>query len=44
MKIKIKLNQIVGNIGLFFICYELCKRGWNAMPTSRNAKGVDMIL
>ena len=44
MKIKTKLNQIVGNIGLFYICYELCKRGWNAMPTSRNAKGVDIII
>src|ERR1051325_2022596 len=44
MKIKIKLNQIVGNIGLFYTCYELCKRGWNAMPTSRNARGIDILI
>lgn len=35
--------QIVGNIGLYFVCYELSKRGWNVMPTARNAKGVDII-
>ena len=35
--------QIVGNVGLYFVCYELSKRGWNVMPTARNAKGVDII-
>lgn len=39
-----KSNQVVGNIGLFYICYQLCKRGWNAMPTSRNAKGIDILI
>ncbi|MGD0158857.1 MAG: hypothetical protein ABSB89_01000 [Candidatus Bathyarchaeia archaeon] len=37
-------NQIVGNIGLYYICYELSKRGWNVLPTSRNAKGVDLVI
>jgi hypothetical protein len=35
--------HIVGNIGLYFVCYELSKRGWNVMPTARNAKGIDII-
>jgi len=39
-----KTNQVVGNVGLFYTCYELCKRGWNAMPTSRNAKGIDIVI
>jgi len=38
-----KDNQVVGNTGLFYVCYELSKRGWNVMPTARNAKGVDII-
>jgi len=37
-------NQIVGNIGLYYVCYELSRRGWNAMPTSRNARGVDVVI
>jgi hypothetical protein len=37
-------NQLVGNIGLFYVCYELSKRGWNCLPTSRNAKGVDLVI
>jgi len=35
--------QIVGNMGLFYACYQLSLLGWNAMPTSRNARGVDVI-
>jgi hypothetical protein len=35
--------QIVGNIGLFYACYKLSTLGWNAMPTSRNARGIDVI-
>lgn len=43
-EIKISMNsQIVGNVGLYFVCYELSKRSWNVMPTARNAKGVDII-
>jgi len=36
-------TQTVGNIGLFFVCYRLSQRGWNVMPTSRNAKGIDIL-
>lgn len=37
-------NQIVGNAGLYFICYKLSKLGWNVLPTSRNTKGVDIVI
>jgi hypothetical protein len=37
-------NQLVGNTGLFYVCYELSKRGWNCLPTTRNARGVDIII
>jgi len=36
-------NQIVGNIGLFYACDKLPTLDWNAIPTSRNARGVDVI-
>lgn len=35
--------QIVGNIGMFYACYQLSRRGWNVMPTTRNARGIDVI-
>jgi len=35
--------QIVGNIGLYYVCFRLSELGWNVMPTSRNARGVDII-
>lgn len=34
---------LVGNMGLYAVCYELSKRGWNVMPTSRNARGIDVL-
>jgi hypothetical protein len=36
-------NQTVGNVGLYFVCYQLSRRGWNVMPTARNARGVDIL-
>ncbi|HPG35108.1 MAG TPA: hypothetical protein PLG63_02125 [bacterium] len=39
-----KNNQITGNIGLYYVCYVLSKKGFNAIPTARNAKGVDIIV
>ena len=38
-----KNPQITGNIGLYWTCYRLSRMGWNAMPTVRNARGVDVI-
>lgn len=40
---KFKNRQITGNVGLFHICYTLSRRGWNVLPTSRNAKGIDIL-
>lgn len=37
-------SQTVGNIGLYFVCYKLSLNGWNVMPTSRNAKGIDIVI
>jgi hypothetical protein len=37
-------NQLVGNIGLFYVCYVLSREGWNCLPTSRNAKGIDLVI
>ena len=36
-------TQVIGNIGLYCICYELCQRGWNVMPTSRNVNTPNRI-
>ncbi len=36
-------KQVVGNVGMFYVCYQLSLLGWNVMPTSRNAKGIDII-
>jgi len=38
-----KNAALVGNMGLYAVCFELAKRGWNVMPTSRNARGVDIV-
>lgn len=35
--------QVTGNVGLYWTCYHLSCMGWNAMPTARNARGVDII-
>lgn len=37
-------NHGVGNAGLFYCCYKLAQLGWNVLPTSRNAKGVDVVI
>lgn len=36
-------SQVVGNIGMYYACYQLSRMGWNVMLTSRNAKGIDII-
>src|SRR5438477_13162745 len=37
-------NQVVGNVGLYYVCYKLSRLGWNVMPTARNAKGIDILI
>jgi hypothetical protein len=40
-----KLNpQVVGNVGLYYVCYRLSLDGWNVMPTARNARGIDVVI
>jgi len=34
---------VVGNIGMYFAAYRLSLLGWNVMPTSRNARGIDLL-
>lgn len=36
-------SQIVGNTGLYYACFRLSELGWNVLPTSRNARGIDII-
>ncbi len=36
-------NLVVGNVGMYFAAYQLSLRGWNVMPTSRNARGIDLL-
>jgi hypothetical protein len=37
-------KQVTGNVGLFYTCYQLSLLGWNVMPTSRNARGIDILI
>lgn len=37
-------TQTVGNIGLYYVCYKLSLFGWNVLPTSRNTKGIDIVI
>lgn len=36
-------NQVVGNVGLFYVCYRLSRHAWNVMLTARNARGIDIV-
>ncbi len=36
--------QVVGNVGLYYVCFKLSLNGWNVMPTSRNAPGIDILI
>ena len=37
-------NAIIGNIGLHYTCMRLSAMGLNAIPTARNAVGVDVLV
>jgi hypothetical protein len=37
MNVKLN-NHVVGNAGLYYACYQLSLRGWNAMPTARTSR------
>ena len=36
-------TQVVGNVGMYFAAYRLSLMGWNVMPTSRNARAIDLL-
>src|SRR5450432_4095130 len=36
-------QQVVCNVGMYFAAYRLSQMGWNVMPTSRNAWGIDLL-
>ena len=36
-------QQVIGNVGMYFVAYRLSQMGWNVMPTSRNARGIDLL-
>lgn len=38
-----KETQIIGNTGLYYVCYKLSSMGLNVMPTARNARGIDVV-
>lgn len=37
------VKQVVGNAGMYYAAYQLSLRGWNVMPTARNARGIDLL-
>ena len=37
------IPHVVGNAGMYYAAYQLCLRGWNVMPTARNARGIDLL-
>ena len=37
-------RQLIRNAGVYYVCYELSKRGWNAIHTSKNSKGIDIVI
>lgn len=36
-------TQVVGNVGMYYSAYRLSLMAWNVMPTSRNARGIDLL-
>ena len=36
-------TQIIGNAGMYYVCYQLSRMGLNVMPTARNARGIDVV-
>jgi len=37
-------KQVKGNIALYYTAYILSRHGWNVLPTSRNTRGVDIVI
>ena len=41
---KKKSTQVTGNVGMYYVSYCLSRMGFNVIPTSRNAKGIDLVV
>ncbi|OAP43204.1 hypothetical protein [Sinorhizobium americanum] len=39
----VKSSQVTGNTAMHYSAWQLSRRGWNVMLTSRNAKGSDLF-
>lgn len=39
----VKSTQATGNAAMHYAAWQLSRRGWNVMPTARNAKGSDLF-
>jgi len=37
-------NQMIHNIALYYTAYILSRHGWNVLLTSRNTRGVDIVI
>lgn len=37
-------QQVTGNVGMHYAAYRLSRLGWNVMPTTRNARGIDLLI
>jgi len=37
-------NSMTGAAGVFYVCFELCRRGYIPMPTIRDSAGVDILM
>lgn len=39
----VKSSQATGNAAMHYAAWQLSRKGWNVMPTARNAKGSDLF-
>ena len=36
--------NLVRNAGVFYVCHRLSQMGWNALPSTRKAKGPNVVI
>jgi len=41
--LDVKSSQATGNAAMHYAAWQLSRKGWNVMPTARNAKGSDLF-
>lgn len=39
----VRSSQATGNAAMHYAAWQLSRKGWNVMPTARNAKGSDLF-